>query len=95
MRSQRQEKCSGPKTECGQKKTPEKSSSLTKEQNCYTVLYKSSSWQNQGIRKVKGGICVPILHGKHKNSKSERCVTLEVVLFDVVTADKRKSVIKY
>lgn len=94
MRSQRQEQCSGPKTECGQKKIPEKSSSLTKEQNCYIVLYKSISWQNQGIRKVKGGICIPILRGKHKNSKSEMCY-IGSRLFDVVTADKWKIVIKY
>lgn len=64
--------------------------SLTKEQNCYTVLFKCTSWQNQRIRKVSGGICIPILHGKRKNCKSERCVTLEVALFDIITADKKQ-----
>lgn len=74
----------------GQKKIPEKFSSLTKEQNCYTLLYRCTSWQNQGIWKVSGGICIPVLHGKNKNYISERCVTLEVAFFGIITAEKQQ-----
>lgn len=31
-----------------------------------------------------------MLHGKHKNYKSESCVTLEVALFNIITADKQQ-----